>query len=409
MDRRLSLTKVDYLKLMENIEDLLPTDVSVATLVGRVFDPEVDGPCVVVVRGDLLVDISHDFPTVSDLLESTDPVGGCRSSQGGRTWNLRRVLMNSISEEAEGVRLLAPIDLSVIKAAGVTFTSSLRERLVEEQAGGDPARAEEIRSELDTLIGADIGSITPGSPRAAQLKADLQARGMWSQYLEVGIGPDPEVFTKAAVLSAVGCGQQVGVSTISAWNNPEPEIAIAVTSIGKIVAATIGNDVNLRDIEGRSALLLPRAKDNNASASVGPFLRLLDEHFTLDDIRGAEVALEVRGEDDGFVMAGVSQMKLISRDPTDLAAQAMSRDHQYPDGFLLYLGTLFAPTDDRDGGGKGFTHHVGDIVKISSPRLGTLVNRVNYSHLAPRWEFGIRDLMRNLARRGLVSQVGKGS
>lgn len=382
-DHRVRSTKYGNVNLVDDVGDLLPVDFPEATLVGRVFDPEVGGPCIVVIRGEMLVDISESYPTMSDLLESKDPVGNARSVGGGRSWSLRTILVNSTSEPSDGVHLLAPIDLSVIKAAGVTFTSSLRERLVEEQAGGDPVKAVKIRDELDGLIGADIGSITPGSTRAAELKAELQSRGMWSPYLEVGLGPDPEVFTKAPVLAAVGCGQQIGISTISSWNNPEPEIALAISSAGRILGATLGNDVNLRDIEGRSALLLPRAKDNNASASVGPFLRLFDEGYTLEEVREAEVRLRVRGEDDGFVLSGVSQMKSIARDPADLVAHALSRDHQYPDGILLYLGTLFAPTDDRDSSGKGFTHHIADVVKISSPKLGALVNRVNYSHLAP--------------------------
>lgn len=393
------------MRLVNNNKDVLPTDADLATLVGRIHDVEVGGPCVVVLRGSELADITDIFPTISDLFESIDPVSAVRMAKASRTWDLNQVLENSLSETGGGVHLLAPVDLSVLKAAGVTFATSLMERLIEERAGGDPAKAEELRGELESVLGAQISSIVPGSAESARLKADLQQRGLWSQYLEVGLGPDPEVFTKAPVLSAVGCGQQIGVAAVSAWSNPEPEVALAVSSTGRIVGATLGNDVNLRDVEGRSALLLPKAKDNNASAAVGPFVRLLDENFTLDDVRRAEVRLEVLGEDDGFALDGLSQMQQISRDPAELATYTVGDSHQYPDGVLLYTGTLFSPTQDRDRKGMGFTHHLGDIVRISSPRLGTLANRVNQSEKAPRWEFGLRALIRNLNERGLSGKV----
>lgn len=388
-----------------NSREILPDDAARATLIGRVFVPEFAGPSVVVLRGDNLVDITGDYATISDLLEQPDPLAAVRAAKGAAAWPLSEVIRNSLSERNEGVYLLSPIDLSAVKAAGVTFVTSLVERLIEERAGGDSNRANEIRLEIETLLGSDVGSIIPASPEAFALKNDLSSRGLWSQYLEVGLGADPEVFTKAQILSTVGVGSSVGISNISTWNNPEPEVVLVMDSAGHIQGATLGNDVNLRDVEGRSALLLPKAKDNNASASLGPFIRLFDEDFTLDDVRVAVVRLEVDGEDDGFRLDEVSIMSEISRDVQELADYTLSDSHQYPDGLVLYTGTLFAPRQDRGEKGMGFTHHLGDVVCISSPRLGSLVNRVAYSEEAPPWTFGVRSLIQNLKDRGLLSSV----
>jgi fumarylacetoacetate (FAA) hydrolase family protein len=395
------------MQLVDDPMQVLPLDSDDATLVGRIFDPVVAGPCVVAIRGADVVDVTESFPTMSDLLETADPAAAVRAVAGTRSWALASVLTGSLTGSSpDGPHLLAPVDLSVLKAAGVTFASSLIERLIEERAGGDPNAADAIRQEIEARLSTSIQTIEPGSAEAAQLKDDLKSRGLWSQYLEVGLGPDPEVFTKAPVLAAVGCGQQIGVAAVSSWNNPEPEVALVVSSTGTIVGATLGNDVNLRDIEGRSALLLPKAKDNNASAALGPFIRLLDESFTLDDIRAAEVRLQVLGEDDGFTLEDVSSMREISRDVVELAEYTVGESHQYPDGVVLYTGTLFSPTQDRGGHGMGFTHHVGDVVRISSPRLGMLVNRVNQSEKAPRWDFGLRQFIGNLHARGLTGRVG---
>lgn len=395
------------MQLVDDPTDVLPVDAAEATLVGRIFDPSVAGPCVVAVRGADVVDITDAFPTMSDLLETPDPAAAVRAVAGTRSWPLAEILAGSLSESAGGqAYLLAPVDLSVLKAAGVTFASSLIERLIEERAGGDPNAADRIRTEIEARLSTAINTIEPGSAEAARLKDDLKSRGLWSQYLEVGLGPDPEVFTKAPVLAAVGCGQQIGVASLSSWNNPEPEVVLVITSSGKVVGATLGNDVNLRDVEGRSALLLPKAKDNNASAALGPFIRLVDDSFTLEDIRAAEVTLQVLGEDDGFTLEDVSSMREISRDVVELAQYTVGDSHQYPDGIVLYTGTLFSPTQDRGGDGMGFTHHVGDVVRISSPRLGMLANRVNQSEKTPRWEFGLRQLIGNLHQRGLTGKVG---
>ena len=394
------------MKLIDDQQQILPVDASVATLIGRVHDDSVGGPCVVTVRDGVVVDITSTFPTMTDLLESPDPVAAVRAASGTRSWPLDEILANSLGEPSASPYLLAPVDLSVLKASGVTFATSLLERLIEERAGGDSEQADAIRGELEQLVGSTLSSIAPGSDDAARLKADMQARGQWSQYLEVGLGPDPEVFTKAPCLSAVGCGAEIGIAQISSWNNPEPEVAIAVTSTGRIVGATLGNDVNLRDVEGRSALLLPKAKDNNGSASLGPFIRLLDESFTLDDVRNADVRLQVLGEDDGFVLDDVSYMREISRDIVTLAEYTVGDAHQYPDGIVLYTGTLFSPTQDRGGAGMGFTHHLRDVVRISSPKLGTLVNRVNHSEKTQRWEYGLRSFIANLRDRGVIGRVG---
>ncbi|TDC96869.1 fumarylacetoacetate hydrolase [Saccharopolyspora aridisoli] len=388
------------MKLLDDVRDVLPTDRDAATLVGRVHDPQEAGPSVVAVRGDELVDITGAVPTLTDLLEHRDPVALARSAAPRKSWPLTSVLAATV-DGGPGPRLLAPADLQVLKAAGVTFVKSMLERVIEERAAGDVTRSAEIREQVESAIGGTLAAIRPGSEEARAVKEVLVRDGLWSQYLEVGLGPDPEIFTKAPLLAAVGAGAEIGIAEGSDWNNPEPEVALAIRSDGRIVAATLGNDVNLRDVEGRSALLLPKAKDNNASASLGPLLRLFDDGFGLDDVRNLDVRLEVRGED-GFVLDGHSSMREISRDPEELAASALGPHHQYPDGLILYTGTLFAPTEDRGALGKGFTHQVGDVVRISTPKLGTLANRVNRSERCPQWTFGVRSLLANLVHRGLL-------
>lgn len=388
-------------------KETLPADGTPATLVGRAWLPASDavigGPAVVVVRGDGVFDITDAAPTVSSLLELDDPVAVVRATPGRWIGSLDDLLGGAPARGADpaAAHLLAPCDLQVIKAAGVTFAGSLIERVIEEKTKGDPQQAAEVRRRVQALVGESLSSIRPDSPEARQLKGLLESQGMWSQYLEVGIGPDAEVFTKAPVLSALGTGTDIGLHPGSSWNNPEPEVVLAIDSRGRILGATLGNDVNLRDFEGRSALLLGKAKDNNGSCAIGPFLRLFDESFSLDDVRRATVELRVEGED-GYVLSGISSMDQITRDPVDLVAQAMGATHQYPDGAMLFLGTLFAPVEDRDAPGGGFTHKDGDIVRISSRQLGSLVNRVGRSDRIAPWTFGVRALMANLAARRLL-------
>jgi fumarylacetoacetate (FAA) hydrolase family protein len=381
----------------------LPADGTAGTLVGRVWLPAVDGPAVVAVRADGLYDISRAFPTMRDLAEARDPAGAVAAEKGERIGALADVLANTPEEGRDQTKpwLLAPVDLQAIKAAGVTFAQSLLERVIEEQARGAPEKAAAVRAEVEGALGGAVAGLRPGSPQAAELKRLLQTKGLWSQYLEVGIGPDAEIFTKAPPMAAVGTGAATGILPQSTWNNPEPEIVLVVNSSGAIIGATLGNDVNLRDLEGRSALLLGKSKDNNASAAIGPFVRLFDSTFTLDDVRRAEVRLTVDG-DDGFRLDGTSAMARISRDPADLVAQMIGPHHQYPDGAVLYLGTMFAPVKDRDAAGQGFTHRQGDVVTIASEKLGALVNVVTACDRAAPWHFGTAALMRNLAKRGLL-------
>ncbi|MER6973063.1 fumarylacetoacetate hydrolase family protein [Nocardioides sp. NPDC000445] len=381
----------------------LPTDGAVPALVGRVWDPQAGGPSVVVVRDGTAYDVSGTYATVRDLCEQSDSAAALADVPGEPLATVADLLANTPPEGRDAARpwLLAPVDLQAVKAAGVTFVVSMLERLIEERARGEADAAATVRAEITAAIGGGLGELVPGSAEAQRLKEVLRERGMWSQYLEVGIGPDAEIFTKAQPLSAVGTGAEVGVLAASRWNNPEPEVALVVASDGRIVGATLGNDVNLRDVEGRSALLLPKAKDNNAACAIGPFVRLFDDGFTLDDVRAMTVSLEVRGEDD-FEMVGTSSMRAISRDPADLVSQLIGPHHQYPDGAVLLLGTMFAPSDDRDEPGMGFTHHSGDVVRISAPELGTLVNRVRASEECAPWDFGVADLMHNLAGRNLL-------
>src|SRR5689334_5235849 len=381
----------------------VPRDAADALLVGRVWLPDGNGPVVVRIDGDDLLDLSGIAPTTSELFDHPHVARAIRDARRlPRVGSLQQALGNSHREgEPQSPRLLAPCDLQAIKAAGVTFVASMLERVIEEQARGDPAKAEGVRRKIVGIIGDNLRSVRPGSSEAARVKDVLLAEGLWSQYLEVGIGPDAEIFTKSQPMSAVGTGADIGVHRRSTWNNPEPEIVLAVNARGETVGATLGNDVNLRDFEGRSALLLGRSKDNNASCAIGPFIRLFDGTFTIDTIRRADLSLTVEGGD-GFVLDGASSLAEISRDPLDLVRQAIGADHQYPDGMMLFLGTMFAPTKDRHAPGQGFTHDVGDVVSIATPSLGTLVNRVNYADAIAPWTFGAAALMRSLAERGVL-------
>jgi fumarylacetoacetate (FAA) hydrolase family protein len=381
----------------------LPADAYVGALAGRVWRPDVNGPSVVAIREDGVFDVSAAFPTMRDLCEAPSPADALRAADGPRIGALKDILALTPRDKRLSMspRLLAPIDLQAIKAAGVTFAQSLLERVIEERARGSREGAAKAREEIVRALGDDLSNLKPGSPAAMRLKAALVEAGAWSQYLEVGIGPDAEVFTKSQPMSAVGTGGDAGFHSASLWNNPEPEVAIAVASSGAIVGATLANDVNLRDFEGRSALLLGKAKDQNASCAIGPFLRFFDATFTLDDVRAATVSLVVEGED-GFLLEGGSSMAKISRDPSDLAAQTISASHAYPDGFVLLLGTMFAPVADRGEAGMGFTHKTGDIVTIGAGKLGWLVNRMRPCEECERWTFGAGALMRNLAKRGLI-------
>jgi fumarylacetoacetate (FAA) hydrolase family protein len=384
----------------------LPADHAQAELIGRVWRPDVPvpGPTLVRVRDGALYDLSGVAATASQLLNLDDPVASIRRADPlPRIASLADVLGNSAAETRRtgAAWLLAPCDLQAIKASGVTFVSSLLERVIEEQARGDAAKAEGLRASITSVIGTNLQKIRPGSEEARRLKEVLIAQGVWSQYLEVGIGPDAEIFSKGQPMSAVGSGAEVGIHPKSEWNNPEPEIVLAVSHTGRVVGATLGNDVNLRDFEGRSALLLGKAKDNNASCAIGPFIRLFDEHFTIDNVRQCDLALHMQGPD-GFAFTGRSSMSQISRDPLEIVGHTIGPNHQYPDGLVLFLGTMFAPTLDRFAPGKGFTHIVGDVVTVTTPRLGALVNRVNHSDKIEPWTFGAVALMKNLAQRGLL-------
>ena len=390
-----------------SLASTLPFDAADALLVGRVWI-EGTGPVLVLVDATAVFDLSSIAATSSQLLELPDVAQVVRMAAPSlpRLADTAQVVANSSADTRDVALpwLLAPCDLQAIKAAGVTFVASMLERVIEEQARGDAGKAESVRAAVTSVIGENLSSVKPGSLDAARLKDVLISQGVWSQYLEVGIGPDAEIFTKSQPMSAMGCGAEVGIHPHSHWNNPEPEIVLAVNSRGQVVGAALGNDVNLRDFEGRSALLLGKAKDNNASCAIGPFIRLFDEHFTMDHVRRCDLTMNVTGPEQPvpFEMTGGSSLSQISRDPLELVAQACNSNHQYPDGFMLFLGTMFAPTQDRHGPGQGFTHVVGDVVAVSTPQLGTLVNRVTTTDQATPWTFGITALMQSLARRRLL-------
>ena len=391
-----------------NARTVLPEDADSATLVGRAWIPGRNGgPSPVAIHGGRVHNLARIAPTSSALLNKRNPAGLVRRAiAGGWTdavGDIDTLLANTRAEKRDprSPYLLTPCDLQALRACGVTFISSMLERVIEEHAKGDAKRAQQIRRAIGEEIGAEIGKVKPGSPRAARLKQSLIKRGLWSPYLEVGIGPDAEVFNKAQPMSAVGVGAEIGIRKDSSWNNPEPEVVLAVNRAGEVVGATLGNDVNLRDFEGRSALLLGKAKDNNASCAIGPLIRLLDNGYGIDDVRRTHIDIEVAGRD-GYQLQGYSDVATISRDPLDLVAQAANRTHQFPDGMMLFLGTQFAPVQDRGARGKGFTHKLGDLVSIRAPRLGALINRVNHCDRIEPWTYGVGDLMSNLARRGLL-------
>jgi len=388
-----------------NMRECLPDECREGTWLGRAWLPasfapsNIAGPHVITVRDGQVIELSDCFDSIADITRHPTPTAAVQNATGVSICSLNTLLENSLFyklpadiRKSQQPSLLAPNDIQAIKACGVTFVASLIERVIEEKALGNPSKAEEIRAVVHAAIGDNLKDIEPGSPQTEILKAKLIAQGIWSAYLEVGIGPDVEVFTKSQPMSAIPCGSQLGVLETSQWNNPEPEVAFLVSPQGSFLGAALANDVNLRDYEGRSSLLLGKAKDQNGSCPIGPMFRLFDDSYSLDDAANTEVNLSIVGED-GFCSTGENRMSEISRSVDSIIKQVCNGSHQYPDGIAIMLGTMFAPTEDRGEEGMGFTHKVGDRVEISSPKLGKLVNWVNYCHEIPEWSYGIADFV----------------
>jgi len=299
-------------------------------------------------------------------------------------------------------------DLLIMKFAAFKIDEA-----VHKYANDDPAAAELVRAQLTRRFKQVTDAVNSGKEEGfsdATLKEIRDflsglGTGAGKSYIEVGLGPKAEIFTKAQPMSSVGHGADAGYLEESKWNNPEPEVVLVTNSRKEIVGAALGNDVNHRDIEGMSELLLGECKDQNASCAVGPFIRLIDKtSFKQEDIDTMKVEVHVKGTD-GFELYSDSSMEKISRKPEELVNQ-MFKQHQYPDGAVLFCGTMFSPVKDRDEPTKGFTHKVGDHVTIRSDKLGSLTNRMDYTQNVEPWIYGVGKLMQNLAERGVFAVKG---
>jgi len=379
---------------------VLPSDGYAGTLVGRALFPGVfPGPCVVAIREDGVHNISGTVPTMAQLLNAPNPLATLQRALRNCVYlgPLESLLENSTPSTHDPLKpyLLTPIDLQAVKAVGLTFVNGLLQRFADDNGGAATV------AKMEKAAGVALGKILPGSEEAARLRTALMEDGLWNDTLEVGFGPDVELFTKAQPLSAVGTGAEIAVLPTSKQTFAEPEVVLMLNADGKICGATLGCDMTARDVEARSLLLLGRAKDQNATCAVGPFIRLFDQTFSLPNVQGMNLTYAFEGADDA-VFTDTGSMDQIGRGLITLARQVVNEHHGYPDGVALFTGCMFKAPSSRGASDTPFTHQVGDVVIIKASPLGTLINRVNTTDKVRPWSFGMSDLMANLANRQLL-------
>jgi len=222
---------------------------------------------------------------------------------------------------ATSVRLLPPVDRQEIWAAGVTYQRSKKARMEE---------------------------------------SDFSA----TAYDRVYDAPRPEIFFKSLPEKVAGPGDPVGIRKDASWNVPEPELALVINSVGRIVGFTIGNDMSSRDIEGENLLYLPQAKVYDRSCAIGPVILV---GTTESEIRECVISMTIH-RDEACVFQGETSLNHIKR-PFEELAGYLCRSQSFPTGAILLTGTGVVPGDH-------FTLHAGDLIRIDVTGIGRLENHV---------------------------------